>query len=188
MTARTRRFDQFLVGLLGLALLAGAALFIAWMMRWLDPGDEIETDPVLSLAEEVWWPWALAALGVLLVLLGVRWLVAQAPRSGATDVRLPGSGHGGRFTAALSPVLQTAADALERQPLITKVATSTQDRDERLAVVFDVTMRADAPLSTVVDAVDRHLDEVHRVIGRSDFDYRVRIGVDDAPRPGRRLR
>lgn len=188
MTTRTRRFDRFLVGLLGLALLTGAALVIAWMLQLLDPGDEIETDPVLTLSEEPWWPWALAALGVLLVLLGARWLLAQAPRSIATDVRLPGSGHGGRFTADLGPVLQTAADALERHPLITNVSTSKQDRNERVGIVFDVTMRADAPLGTVVDVIDGHLDEVHRVIGRSDFDYLARIAVDDAPQPGRRLR
>lgn len=188
MTARTRRFDRFLVGLLGLALLTGAGLFIAWMLRVLDPGDEIETDPVLALSEEIWWPWALAALGVLLVLLGARWLLAQAPRAAATDVRLPGSGHGGRFTASLGPVLKTAEEALARHPLITKVSTSTQDHDERIGVVVDVTMRADAPLSTVVDVVEAHVDEVHRVVGRSDFDYLVRVGVDDAPQPGRRLR
>ncbi|MCA1783237.1 MAG: hypothetical protein ABR500_09025 [Dermatophilaceae bacterium] len=187
MTARTRRFDRFLVGLLGLVLLTGAALIIAWLLRWLEPGDEIETDPVLALSEQVWWPYALAALGVVLVLLGARWLLAQAPQSIATEVRLPGSGHGGRFTAALGPVLQTAEESLERHPFIAKVSTSKQDRDERVGIVLDVTMRADAPLKETVDVIDGHLDEVHRVIGRSDFDYLARISVDDSPQPGRRV-
>jgi hypothetical protein len=151
MNARTRRFDRFLVGLLGLGLITGSTLIVAWLVRLTDPGDEIETDPVLALSEQAWWPWALAVLGVVLVLLGARWLLAQAPRSVATDVRLPGSGHDGRFTAALGPVLQTAADSLERHPFIAKVSTSKRDRSERVEIVLDGTMHADAPLGEAVD-------------------------------------
>jgi hypothetical protein len=183
MTTRTRRYDRFIVGLLGLVLITGAALMAAWALRWLNPGDEIETEPVTALSEQAWWPIALALLGVVLVLAGARWLFAQAPKPVATDIRLPGSGHGGRFTATLSPVLETAAAALERHPYITEVGTSKLDRDEGVGILFDVTMSADAPLAEVAEVVDAHLDEVHRVIGRSRFDYLARISVDDSTRP-----
>jgi hypothetical protein len=187
MNPRTRSFDRFLVGLLGVLLIAGAALIIAWLLDVLDPGDEIETEQVLSLSEQAWWPWALAALGIVLLLLGARWLLAQAPRRNATDVRLPGSGHGGRLTAALGPVLQAAADSLERHPYIDAVSTTQLDDKDHVGVAFDVTVSAEAPFGEAVDAIDGHLDEVHRVIGRSDFDYLARISVAEADRPGRRF-
>lgn len=187
MTSRTRGFDRFFIALLGLVLVAGGVLLIGWLLRLVDPGDEVETDPIITLSEEGWWPWALAALGLLLLLLGVRWLIAHAPPRHPTEARLPGSGNGGRFTAQLAPVFQTSSAALERDPFIGSVSASSHDHHDRIGVVVDVTMEPDARLEDIVGLVDGHLDQMHHVIGRSDFEYLARIDVDDLPQPGRRV-
>ena len=179
MTPGTRRLDRGVVGLLGLLLLAAGGLTIAWLTRVLDTGEWVDTSPVAGLQDERWWVGLLVALGLILLLLGAGWLFSHTPRATPNEIRLPGSGKGGRSSAALGPVLSAAGDVLEQSPYVDSVSTSKRENKGRLSIVFDVTMHADAPLDEVGRLVDAHLDEVNSVIGRSDFEYIAKISVAD---------
>ena len=80
------RLVAFMVGLI---LIAGAAAGVLWW-RGAFPSwpTRIDTRPAVDLAGQTWWPWAAGSLGLALILIGLRWLVANLPNRGISQLRL----------------------------------------------------------------------------------------------------
>lgn len=87
-TTRPGRLNRTLLALLGLLLLAtGAATLAAGLglVGVLAPESPVLPGPLRTyLIEQPWVPYAVAAVGILVALLGVRWLLAQLPRRAST--------------------------------------------------------------------------------------------------------
>jgi len=113
MSRTVAGLDRLAALLLGLVLIGVGLGAIAWQtgtLSWtqrgrIAPGTETATG-------QVWWPWATGAVGVLLILLGLWWLVAHVPRRRLGEIRLPGSGAAGILRANTNAVAAAAADSL----------------------------------------------------------------------------
>ncbi len=115
ITNRPGRLNRSLLLLLGLLCLAGGTAALATAAGLLGGAVPAE-QPVLTgpatayLTEQAWVPWAAAALGVVLALAGLRWLLAQLPRrSSPGQVSLGGDSRHGSTRLDAS----TVADAVE---------------------------------------------------------------------------
>ena len=65
---------------------------VIWTTHLVDGTPVYLTGPGLVFAADTaWWPWAVTGTGLLLVLLGVRWLVAHRPPRRAGDLTLADS-------------------------------------------------------------------------------------------------
>jgi hypothetical protein len=110
-TRRTRGTDRTVTVVIGAALL-GLAL-LAWEWR-LDLVQQV--DPTFDLAgidavlDSAWWPWAWAAAGIVLGLLGVVWLLAHLPRLTKGTSRLAESDPTGRLEVDRSSLASTLAE------------------------------------------------------------------------------
>ncbi|WP_380166355.1 alkaline shock response membrane anchor protein AmaP [Jannaschia sp. R86511] len=119
MSSRPGRLNRTLLALLGAVLLLSGAAVLALATGALSgvlPGLAPPDQPVLPeaalgyLLEQPWVPVAVAALGVLVALLGLRWLLAQLPRRSGTG-RIGLGGEPGRGVTRLDA--STVADAVE---------------------------------------------------------------------------
>ncbi|MCY7400469.1 MAG: hypothetical protein LH477_05830 [Nocardioides sp.] len=115
--------DRVMAVVLGLVLvLAGLALggwyLVAqgWVTVPVTAADELSTAPVQSAATAAWWPWALGVAGLVLTLLGLRWLTAHLPDRGVGRLRLSGTGAEGRLEVDAGAVASAAAASLEQVP------------------------------------------------------------------------
>jgi hypothetical protein len=110
-TRRTRGTDRLVTVLLGAALLAAGLLVWDWKLDvtglLAGPLDLSGTDDVVTSA---WWPWAAAAVGVLLGVLGLVWLLAHRPRLTRGTSRLAESDPTGRLEVDRSSLASTLAE------------------------------------------------------------------------------
>jgi len=96
--------------LLGLVLLAlGAAAVLWWLGTFPGWPTQLHTDQVTQATQQPWWPWAAGGAGLVLALLGLRWLASHLPDRGVTTITLPGSSRAGRLDAQVRPIASAAA-------------------------------------------------------------------------------
>lgn len=120
MTRTATLIDRIASLLLGLFLLSLGAALVIWTTHLIDGTPVYVTTPgLLTAADTAWWPWATTAVGLLLILLGTRWLVAHRPARRAGVLSLPDSTLGqGRLTANLRSLADAAATELRGHPAI----------------------------------------------------------------------
>ena len=76
MTRLATTVDRLAALVFGLILLAVGAGLLVWNTHWI-PGTPqmITTRGLVTAAGTRWWPWAVAGVGILLVLIALRWLL-----------------------------------------------------------------------------------------------------------------
>ncbi|MDQ2826712.1 MAG: hypothetical protein M3Y04_07120 [Actinomycetota bacterium] len=178
-TVITNRIVVFLVGLILLALGAAAALW--WqgtLTGWFRAvPDRLDSRSVSGLTQQSWWPWAAGAVGLVLILLGLRWLVAYLPRRGVSHLKLPGSSSQGSLMAQVQPVATAAAEALEQTPGIRSARGSLREERGQLVAWFSVTVEQQADLTTVAAAADRVSAQLGQVLQRNDLVCEINLSV-----------
>ncbi|HKV22146.1 MAG TPA: hypothetical protein VJR50_24195 [Mycobacterium sp.] len=164
MTRRAVAFDRFAAFLAGLALTAFGALVIVWQRGVF--GKNVAVDLTFSDAlGRPWWPWASAGAGVVLVVLGLRWLATHRWPRKASRVALPGPGP--NLTADASSVADAASAALKAEPAVLKASgTATLDRGTP-TVTLTATVPAHRGLAAGVAAADRTAEAVGTMLGES---------------------
>ncbi|MGL4743306.1 MAG: hypothetical protein ACRCXL_02815 [Dermatophilaceae bacterium] len=178
MKRRTVALDRAAVFLVGLLLVgAGLAGFAWWRGDLGIRSDALETEPVTDAAEQSWWPWALATVGLILVLAGARWLVAHLVSTRVREVRLPGTGRDGRLTVQVTSVARTAGDVLADTPGV-RSASGAVARDRGILVMrLRATIEPGADLAAVASAADRVAADLGRMLQRDDIACRVDLRV-----------
>ena len=116
MTRLATTFDRLAALVFGLALIAIGAGLLVWNTNVI-PGtpEMITARGLVTAAGTDWWPWAVAGVGVVLVLTALRWLFVHTPKAKVKALRLS-AGDAGSVSANLGEVADAAARALELEP------------------------------------------------------------------------
>jgi hypothetical protein len=154
MTRLATTVDRLAALVFGLAMIAIGAGLLVWNTNWIPHTPEVITAPELVSASQTdWWPWVVAAVGLLLVLVALRWLLTHTPKSRVKQLRLV-VGEAGTVTADIGDVASAAARALEAST----DAHSARGRAviDRGVRTIDLTVTAQTPnsLTGLIAAVD----------------------------------
>ncbi|RYC12912.1 hypothetical protein [Nocardioides zhouii] len=182
-TRRTRGTDRAATIILGLVLLALGAVVWEWRLDLtglLDPDDEVAG--VAAVVDSEWWPWAAAAVGLILGVLGLLWLLAHLPRPTRGSTRLSASDATGRVEADHASLARMLA---ERWGALAPV-TGTRGRtspDAPDLVVLSGHVELEADVAAILDATAQVEREV--VEAFPDLDVRVRFLLEGPARQPR---
>lgn len=190
MSTAVDRANRILLGLLGLALLAGGALGLARSLGWIAGSTNEPVLPagtVLTISDE-WWFWpAVAAVCLALVLLCLWWLLAQVRSDRVRQLEVDPTRTGGETWLRSGAVEQAVVDEVEGITGVrgARMALLGSPEQHRHRLVVDLTDRAD------VDAVRDQLTTriIPDVRHSLDFeDPQLEIELVLAPGERRRLR
>lgn len=173
----TIAIDRLAALVVALVLVIVGAAAIAW---WFDLGaspESLDVSGLSSSTDTAWWPWATAVVGALLVVIGLRWLVAHLPRRGVSHLSLPGSGPTGRLRVGARPVGSAAAASLRATPGVTSCNGRVLRERGQLVASLRADVAADADLRAVAGAADRVAADLAGVLGRDDVRCEVMLRV-----------
>lgn len=170
--------DRLATVVLAVALLVGGVVAVLWWSGQVAVLDgPLGLGPAVDATTQAWWPWALGALGVVLILLGLRWFAAHLPDRGVGQLVLPGSGGGGRLVADARGVAEAAADALGNSPGV-RTAKGVIQRDRgQLVARLTATVEREADLESLAKAADAVSGQLRTVLGRDDVRGSVQLSV-----------
>jgi hypothetical protein len=180
--------DRLVAFVLALVLLAAGVAGIAWGTRRVSGfAGSIDLGAVVDATDQTWWPWATGVVGAVLVLLGLRWLVAHLPRRGTGPLKLTGTGPAGRLLADGNSVADAAAEALHGASGVRSASGRVIRERGRVVARLKATIDADADLTAVSEAADQVSAELRQVLGRGDLDCRVELRLARRDRPRARV-
>ncbi|WP_265442493.1 hypothetical protein [Flexivirga meconopsidis] len=135
------RFDRFATGFVGLVLIAGGLLLIDWKQHIVrsDYPRRLQLGRLVEWSHSDWWPWATAAAGVVLALLGLYWLLAHLRRARVRSFTVPATGDGkgtGMLTVEAGPLESVVAQELiDHGPVTGANAKTVNSRRGRMELV-----------------------------------------------------
>lgn len=177
MTRKTLLLDRLMTLVLALALLVGAAAAFWWYSGRSTWTTKLDVTPVRDLSENAWWPWATAVVGVVLVLVGLRWIAAHLRRQGVGQLHLAGSGEAGRLDAVAGKVAGAAADAFS-DTLGVRSARGTVVRDRgQLVARIHAVIEPESDLRLLAQSADRVSAQLAQALGRDDVRCSVQLRV-----------
>lgn len=191
MNRRTIALDRIAGLLAALALLtAGAALLAWWGARigWI-PSElnglprRLNTTGVTDMMATAWWPWACGVVGLVLVLLGLRWLASHLPERGVGQLTLPGSSATGRLLADAATVTEAAALALESTPGVRSARGTIRRERGQVVARLTATIEREADLGLIARATDQASADLAAVLERTDLHCRAELDVAARHRP-----
>lgn len=172
----------------GLLLLAGGVGLILWYAGHLFGVPHTLTVRTLTtLVGYGWWDWAEGIAGVVLALLGLRWLAAYLPSRTSSGLKLSRSDGGGTLDVDLRSVANRAAQSLQDAPGVqsTRGRIGVDRGDATLDVV--ATIDADADLAPIIAAADNTVGQVAHVLGPDTPVTRVHLKVARSSSPAPRV-
>jgi hypothetical protein len=156
MTGTATFLDRVAALVLGVFLLAVGAAMVIWTTHLIDGAPEYLTAPGLVFAAQTaWWPWAVTAAGILLVLLGLRWLATHRPARRARELTLADSNlSDGCLSADLGSLADAAAAELRERPAITSARGKAVIDRGKPSIHLDVTAAGTDTLAHAARAAD----------------------------------
>lgn len=153
MKRATASVDRTSTALVGLALIALGGGAIAWERGKLPGRERLDAAFVDTTVDAGWWPWALGAAAIVLVLLGLWWLLAHLPRRSVGTVAFASTADAdvdGRLSVDLGTAARSAAKSLAtHEGVVSATGRSVSDRGQR---VVEITATLD-PAVTSLDKV-----------------------------------
>ncbi|MDQ3592023.1 MAG: hypothetical protein M3386_03870 [Actinomycetota bacterium] len=171
-------FDRLVTFVVGVALIAGAVIVIGWkydLFNWLP--EAVDSGPALDVTEYGWWPWALAAAALILLLLGLRWLFGHLPSRRVTELRLPGSGAEGRLEVDAGSAVSAACASLQSRHDIRSAKGDVRRDRGQLVIDIRATLEPRCDLAEVATAIDETTAALTQSLERPDLYCRVRLDV-----------
>ena len=172
------RWDRTCLFVLGVLSASVGATFLVWH-RWIDPGRRVVGEPLTGWLDEPWFPWAIAALGVAVVLAGLGWLISQFRRTRDRANRFDAGG--GPADAPVSVRSRPAADAVAQQAelvpgVISAAARVLSDAPPTIELLLVVDGGYD--LTALTGRIDERVRAgLRRTLGRPDAALALRIGL-----------
>lgn len=183
MSRSTEMVDRLVTLVIAVVLIAAGVLGIVWRFDlWDQLLDRLDTTAAQDVTATDWWPWALGGVGILLILLGLRWLWAHMPTGGVGELNLPGTSSDGRLRFNAKSAAAAAATTLAETPSVHSARGNVRRDRGQMVVDLQVSMEPDADLAVVAEAADRAVADLATVMGRDDLYGRVRLSV--TPRRG----
>lgn len=182
MVSRTVLFLDRIATLVLVVLLAAGGLLGLWWWSGREVSgrtlpDTSSTTAVSDALATSWVAWVLAAVGVVLALVGLRWILAHLTRPTVSRLRLDGSGDGGRSEAVAGKVLDAAAEAFaSTEGVRSAKGVVVRDRGELVARI-DATIEPEADLALVAARADEVTSQLDTVLARDDLRATVRLRV-----------
>lgn len=178
-TRKTLFLDRLATLVLAAVLLAGGLAALWWWSGRSIQGTTLpettSTSAALDLADTAWVGWAAAAVGVLLALVGLRWIVAHLTGAKVKRLRLAGTDTSGRLEAAAGKVVDAAADAFADTDGVRSARGSVvKDRGQLVARV-DATVEPEADLALLARRADETSAQLLAVLGRDDLRCTVNL-------------
>jgi hypothetical protein len=185
MTRFATTIDRLAALVFGLALIALGVGVLVWNTYWIPGVPEKITAPGLVAATNAdWWPWAVAGVGILLVLIALRWLVVHTPKSRVRALPLS-TGGVGAISVDLGQVADAAARALQRNAdALSAKGRAVVDRGAR-TIDLDVTAYSPTTLTALVESVDEVNRQIVGVLGDAKVAVRTTVHVDGHARRNR---
>ncbi|WP_128646907.1 hypothetical protein [Rhodococcus sp. BS-15] len=153
MKRATASVDRTSTAVVGLALIALGGGAIAWERGKLPGRERLDAAFVDTTVDAGWWPWALGAAAIVLVLLGLWWLLAHLPRRSVGTVAFASTADAdvdGRLSVDLGTAARSAAKSLAtHEGVVSATGRSVSDRGQR---VVEITATLD-PAVTSLDKV-----------------------------------
>lgn len=153
MKRATASVDRTSTAVVGLALIALGAGAVAWERGEFPGRERLDAAFVDTAIDAGWWPWALGAAAIVLVLLGLWWLLAHLPRRSVGTVAFASSADAdvdGRLSVDLGTAARSAAKSLAAHDgVVSATGRSVSDRGQR---VVEITATLD-PTVTSLDKV-----------------------------------
>jgi hypothetical protein len=181
--------DRIVGLLIAIVLIAVGAAALGWRYDVIpDAPDQVRLGGLTDLPGEPWWPWATGALGLLLLVLGLSWLVRHVPRRGIGRLRLPGSDDSGQLTTDANAAVSAAAQALAQTAGVREGSGHVIRDRGQLVAELHCTLEPTADLTVVQAAAQQAAADLHRILGRDDLHHRIELRVgrtDKTPTPTR---
>ncbi|OZE21070.1 hypothetical protein CH256_23005 [Rhodococcus sp. 05-2254-6] len=153
MKRATASVDRTSTAVVGLALIALGGGAIAWERGQFPGRERIDAAFVDTTVDAGWWPWALGAAAIVLVLIGLWWLLAHLPRRSVGTVAFSSTADSdvdGRLSVDLTTAAKSAAKSLAaHEGVVSAHGRSVSDRGQR---VVEITATID-PAVTTLDKV-----------------------------------
>ena len=139
MKRATASVDRTSTALVGLALIALGGGAIAWERGELPGRERLDAAFVDTAVDAGWWPWALGAAAIVLVLLGLWWLLAHLPRRSVGTVAFASTADAdvdGRLSVDLGTAARSAAKSLAtHEGVVSATGRSVSDRGQRVVEI-----------------------------------------------------
>jgi len=175
MSRTLAALDRVLLFVLGVAALIVGVAAVVWQAElWDRLSGPVQAPWLRRAAAQDWWPWAVGAGGVVLVLLALWWLLAHLSRRKLGEVRLAGSSTAGKLTADLSALAAAAAAAVLDTPGVRSAHGTALDDRGRRTLQLTITIET-ADLPTVIAATDQACHALAHALGDPDTATRVHL-------------
>ncbi|MET0475676.1 MAG: alkaline shock response membrane anchor protein AmaP [Mycobacterium sp.] len=176
MTRLAVAFDRLAALIFGAAI-AGMGGFLVWTRVRSDAVGHLPLQWLADAVDRSWWSWATAVGGVLLILLGLRWLAAHHRASKAGRLGLGDTVDGGVLTADPGAVADAAAVALRSHSSVLKASGRATVERGVPTITLTATTSARNGLAAVAAAADGVALTVASMTGDT-IAVRTRIHVD----------
>ena len=177
MRAGTLVLDRILTLAVGLLLVAIATA--TWLWRYLPEltGSEIGVSAAQQPPTASWLPLTLGPVGLMLVLLGLRRLLAHLPIPPLKTLQLRRSNTLGPLAVMSRALTRAAADELADVNGVRSVRGQVVHERRQLVLSFVVIAEPAASLSHVSRACDQVAAVVARMAGHGELAFRVDLRV-----------
>jgi hypothetical protein len=176
---RTIAVDRLACAVTGVALVAVGLAAAAWERGYLPvAADSALTIPNLDgVLDTMWWPYALGAVALILIIIGIRWLITHRPGQTADAVPLTGSTDTAVLTVDLTSAAVAAAAGLAgRADVISASGRCRADRGQRV-IELDVKVDARADLAHLSGALENTRGELSSALAGVPFSSRILLSV-----------
>ncbi len=185
MTRLATTVDRLAAAVFGLALIAVGVGVLVWNTHLIPHGPHVITAPGLVAATNTeWWPWAVAGVGLLLVLLAVRWLFAHTPKARVKSLPLPSSAAGS-ISVDLGQVADAAAAALQQNANSHGAKGKAVIDRGRRTIDLAVTAYSPTTVTPLIATVDEVGGQITQMLGDARVAVRTTVRVDTHARRDR---
>lgn len=164
MKRATASVDRTSTAIVGLALIAVGGGAIAWERGKFPGRERVDAAFVDTAVDAGWWPWALGAAAIVLVLLGLWWLLAHLPRRSVGTVAFASTADAdvdGRLSVDLGTAARSAAKSLAaHQGVVSATGRSVSDRGQRVVEITATLDPAVTSLDKVAGAAAQTRDDI----------------------------